>query len=160
VRETCIHAVPVKRSQFPLSKVPSFQDTRKKKGAVPVQKHRGSRRHCAGKLGGAFWEYFSFQEPALVIQIPDSTPRPGFWRTGQFPKTGSGHPESRFRASPRILEPGQISRSRYRHAESRLRASPCDLEIERQNTDSKFRDSSFCLRSCTHASPALGCARV
>jgi hypothetical protein len=28
------------------------------------------------------------------------------------------------------------------------------LEIERQNTDSKFRDSSFCLRSCTHASPA------
>jgi hypothetical protein len=153
VRETCIHAVPVKRSQFPLSKVPSFQDTRKKKGAVPVQKHRGSRRHCAGKLGGAFWEYFSFQEPALVIQIPDSTPRPGFWRTGQFPKTGSGHPESRFRASPRILEPGQISRSRYRHAESRLRASPCDLEIERQNTDSKFRDSSFCLRSCTHASP-------
>jgi hypothetical protein len=27
------------------------------------------------------------------------------------------------------------------------------LEIERQNTDSKFRDSSFCLRSCTHASP-------
>jgi len=26
------------------------------------------------------------------------------------------------------------------------------LEIERQNTDSKFRDSSFCLRSCTHAS--------
>ena len=70
----------------------------------------------------------------------------------QFPKTGAGHPESRFRASPRILEPGQISRSRYRHAESNLRASPCDLEIERQNTDSKFRDSSFCLRSCTHAS--------
>jgi hypothetical protein len=29
------------------------------------------------------------------------------------------------------------------------------LEIERQNTDSKFRDSSFCLRSCTHASPRL-----
>ena len=70
----------------------------------------------------------------------------------QFPRTGAGHPESRFRASPRFLEPGQISRSRYRHAESNLRASPCDLEIERQNTDSKFRDSSFCLRSCTDAS--------
>jgi hypothetical protein len=114
VRETCIHAVPVKRSQFPLSKVPSFQDTRKKKGAVPVQKHRGSRRHCAGKLGGAFWEYFSFQEPALVkwsskssrfqiprlapdfgeldsfqkpaqaIQNPDSAPRRGFWNLDRF----------------------------------------------------------------------------
>ena len=107
-----------------------FPRHKKKERSGTVQKHRGSRRHCAGKLGGAFWEYFSFQEPALVIQIPDSTPRPGFWRTGQFPKTGSGHPESRFRASPRILEPGQISRSRYRHAESRLRASPCDLEIE------------------------------
>ena len=68
----------------------------------------------------------------------------------QFPRTScAGHPESRLRASPRILEPGQISRSRYRHAESNLRTSPCDLEIERQNTDSKFRDSSFCLRSCT-----------
>ena len=64
-------------------------------------------------------------------------------------KNRRGYPESRFRASPRVLEPGQISRSRYRHAESNLRTSPCDLEIERQNTDSKFRDSSFCLRSCT-----------
>jgi hypothetical protein len=70
----------------------------------------------------------------------------------QFPRTGAGHPDSRLRASPRILEPGQISRSRYRHAESNLRASPCNLEIERQNTDSKFRDSSFCLRSCTFPS--------
>ena len=74
----------------------------------------------------------------------------------QFPRTGAGHPESRFRASPRILEPGQISRSRYRHAESNLRTSPCDLEIERQNTDSKFRDSSFCLRSCTLTSSIAG----
>jgi len=70
----------------------------------------------------------------------------------QFPRTGAGHPDSRLRASQRILEPGQISRSRYRHAESNLRASPCNLEIERQNTDSKFRDSSFCLRSCTFPS--------
>jgi hypothetical protein len=27
----------------------------------------------------------------------------------QFPRTGAGHPDSRVRASPRILEPGQIS---------------------------------------------------
>jgi len=67
----------------------------------------------------------------------------------QFPRTGAGHPDSRFRDSPRILEPGQISRSRYRRAESKLRASPCNLEIGRQNTDSKFRGSCFCLRSCT-----------
>ena len=128
VRETCIHAVPVKCSQFPLSKDPSFQDTRKKKGAVR-SKTPGEPETLCRKAGG------------------------GVLGVLQFPRTGSGHPESRFRASPRILEPGQISRSRYRHAESRLRASPCDLEIERQNTDSKFRDSSFCLRSCTHASP-------
>jgi hypothetical protein len=32
VRETCIHASTVKCSQFPLSKIPSFQDARKKKG--------------------------------------------------------------------------------------------------------------------------------
>ena len=72
----------------------------------------------------------------------------------QFPRTGAGHPDSRFRDSPRILEPGQISRSRYRRAESKLRASPCNLEIGRQNTDSKFRGSCFCLRSCTVPSSA------
>ena len=121
-----------------------------------------------GKKLHHFWEkttphpgtsVTSFQEPARAIQIPDSTPRPGFWRTGQFPRTGAGHPESRFRVSPRILEPGQISTiqdpdiamQNPTYAPRALRY----LEIERQNTDSKFRDSSFCLRSCTHASSNL-----
>ena len=113
-------------SEFPRRK-------KKKKSTCSVRKHRGSRTHCTGKLrAGA----------ARILGVLE-----------QFPRTGAGHPDSRLRASPRILEPGQISRSRYRLAESNLRTSPCDLEIERQNTDSKFRDSSFCLRSCTHASP-------
>ena len=100
----------------------------------------------------------TFQDPFPKTQEKRKK-RYRFKNTGgnsyQFPRTGAGRPESRFRASPRILEPGpQISRSRYRHAESNLRTSPCDLEIERQNTDSKFRDSSFCLRSCTLTSSA------
>jgi hypothetical protein len=109
LRETCIHAVPVK-----VIAVSTFQDSEFPR---PKKKERSG----TGSKTNSY----------------------------QFPKTGAGHPESRFRASPRILEPGQISRSRYRLAESNLRTSPCDLEIERQNTDSKFRDSSFCLRSCT-----------
>jgi len=34
------------------------------------------------------------------------------------------------------------------------------LEIERQNTDSKFRDSSFCLRSCTFPSSSTAPVRT
>jgi hypothetical protein len=75
----------------------------------------------------------SFQKPARAIQNPDSAPRRGFWNLDRFQDR------------------------RYRHTESNLRTSPCDLEIERQNTDSKFRDSSFCLRSCTHASSNVAC---
>jgi len=150
VRETCIHAAGtcstgkvIAFSTFQVSEIPRHK-----------KKERRYRFKNTGGAGHTILGYFP-RTSAGQFQIPDSTPRPGFWRTGQFPKTGSGHPESRFRASPRILELGQISRSRYRHAESRLRASPCDLEIERQNTDSKFRDSSFCLRSCTHASSQI-----
>ena len=108
VRETCIHAVPVKRSQFPLSKVPSFQDTRKKKGAVrfkntggagdtvpeswggrfgstSVSKNRlWSSRFQIPRLAPDFGELDSFQKPAQAIQNPDSAPRRGFWNLDRF----------------------------------------------------------------------------
>jgi len=86
-----------------------FPRHKKKERSGTVQKHRGSRRHCAGKLGGAFWEYFSFrknrlwssrfqiprlapdfgeldsfQKPAQAIQNPDSAPRRGFWNLDRF----------------------------------------------------------------------------
>ena len=111
VRETCIHAVPVKCSQFPLSKVPSFQDTRKKKGSkeryrfkntggagdtVPeswggrfgstsVSKNRlWSSRFQIPRLAPDFGELDSFQKPAQAIQNPDSAPRRGFWNLDRF----------------------------------------------------------------------------
>jgi hypothetical protein len=90
VRETCIHA-----STGKVLAVSTFQDSefpRRKKKERTKERYRFKNTGGAGDTvpeswGGAFWEYLnSFQEPAQVIQIPDSAPRlaPDFGELDRF----------------------------------------------------------------------------
>ena len=102
------------------------------------------------------------EEQKTVSEFPQRPP--SGWREEQktvseFPSFRSAPPqvgERHFpRRSPRILGVEQIPRTGSGLPDSRFRASPWDLEIVRQNTNSKFRRNSFCFRSCTLASPTV-----
>ena len=83
---------------------------------------------------------------ARTIQIPDSAPRPRILGVEQIPSTGSGLPDSRFRASPRILDNWTVSKNRLRPSriqiprlapdfgnwtDFKIQIAPCRIQITR-----------------------------
>jgi hypothetical protein len=99
---TCSTGKVIAVSTFHDSEFPRPKTQEKRKVHVSVRKHRGSRTHCTGKLrAGA----------ARILGVLD-----------QFPRTGAGHPDSRLRASPRILE---------NWTDFKIQISPCRIQLTR-----------------------------